>query len=182
MAKKIHEIHNSDIWDYYKDVDQMRKEFWENENYTEDKMKNMPDEDVIDLMHEHYSDYWDEVITEIKVHEKNHGQKRYLIIASLGLWNGVHNSYGVTGGLTNAISRCFGRDTNSFNFYQEGKNLILECSHHDGVNTFTIKELTKRGEEIYENNIYMYEPSLGEKLDKKGYIRNVTMFNEIYGW
>lgn len=70
--------------------------------------------------------------------------KKYRIDANLGLWYGRVKAHKIVNGI-DAIDDCIGRDTDSLEIYEERGTLKLKCYHHDGVNYFTIKEITPKG-------------------------------------
>lgn len=122
---------------------------------------------------------WDDIEGEVKWHDE---RGSYLIIASLGLWNGRFDGGKIIDGyLTEAIRACF-EDYNRV--YWQDKNLKVEAIHHDGTNYFIIKKLTDRGIEFYNNHEWdMDDRTLHQKLFKDAhYTHSVDFFARIYGW
>ena len=122
---------------------------------------------------------WDDIEGEVKYHDE---RGSYLIIASLGLWNGRFDGGKIIDGyLTKAIRACF-EDYNKV--YWQDKNLKVEATHHDGTNYFIIKKLTDRGIEFYNNHYYDYDDrTMHQKLFKDAhYSHSVDFFARIYGW
>lgn len=122
---------------------------------------------------------WDDIKAEVKYHNE---RGSYLIIASLGLWNGRFDGGKIIDGyLTDAIKACF-EDYNKV--YWQDKNLKVEATHHDGTNHFIIKKLTDRGIEFYNNHYYDYDDrTMHQKLFKDAhYTHSVDFFARIYGW
>lgn len=126
--------------------------------------------------------YLEDTMTEIEFHEKRHGIKHYLVVGTLGLWNGTRRGGAVIQGLANAIRMCFEDYTR---VYQEGRRLCVEAAHHDGTNHFTIYELTPSGLEWYCNNEgrLSREEICETLLKRKGkMVCNVELFNRVFGW
>ena len=122
---------------------------------------------------------WDDIEGEVKYHNE---EGSYLIIASLGLWNGRFDGGKIIDGyLTEAIRACF-EDYNKV--YWQDKNLKVEAIHHDGTNYFIIKKLTDKGIEFYNNHYYDYDDrTLHQKLFKDAhYSHSVDFFAKLYGW
>lgn len=119
--------------------------------------------------------------TNIEFYEKQYGTKHYIIIASLGLWNGRFDGGKIIKGLWNSISKCF-EDYNEI--YQDGKRVKVTAHHHDGTNYFEIRELTDKGIEYWERHEYdMSDRELHTRLFKDShYSHEVSLFNELYGW
>ena len=122
---------------------------------------------------------WDDIEGEVKYHDE---RGSYLIIASLGLWNGRFDGGKIIDGyLTEAIRACF-EDYNKV--YWQDKNLKVKAIHHDGTNHFIIKKLTDRGIEFYHNHYYDYDDrTMHQKLFKDAhYSHSVDFFAKLYGW
>lgn len=126
-------------------------------------------------------DYLEDEKSNVEFYERGHGQKQYIVLADLGLWNGRFDGGKIITGLWNAISQCF-EDYNEI--YEEGGRLKVTAHHHDGTNYFQIKELTERGKGYAERNGGdMSDRELHQKLfNNSHYSRNVRLFKEIYGW
>lgn len=122
---------------------------------------------------------WDDIEGELKYHNE---RGSYLIIASLGLWNGRFDGGKIIDGyLTEAIKACF-EDFNRV--YWQDKNLKVSAVHHDGTNYFIIKKLTDKGIKFYNNHYYDYDDRiLHQKLFKDAhYSHSVDFFAKLYGW
>lgn len=158
--------------------------------WDEDEMKSMyeecyeetPSEETLQQYIDDTNNcYLEDVQEEITFYERKNGQKQYIVLADLGLWNGRFDGGKIITGLCNAISQCF-EDYNEI--YEEGGQLKVTAHHHDGTNYFQIKELTERGEEYAERHKWdMSDRELHQKLfNDSHYSRNVRAFKEIYGW
>lgn len=139
------------------------------------------DEELYEFMEKSNAYYLDDVISEIKRYERSHGVKSYVVLAKLGLWNGPADGGKIIHGLTAVIQECF-EDINSL--YVDGRRLRISAAHHDGTNTFEIKELTSKGVDYAARHDYDTEPrDLHAKLfSSSNYSREVKLFADVYGW
>jgi hypothetical protein len=152
------------------------------ENFFEVKGYEPEDEYELDeFINDMNSEYLYDEQMNIESYEKWHGQKYYIILADIGLWNGRFDGGKVVKGLWNAISACF-EDYNEI--YQEEQLLKVKAIHHDGTNYFKIREITPRGLEYYYNNNGIKEDRhIHDRLfHESHYSNHVKLFNELYGW
>lgn len=158
------------------------------ESYIE--FLNINNEDIPDIIEDSdldeyidgcISDDFSILVSEIRNYERHHGEKEYVVIADLGLWNGRQAGGRIIKGLSSAIRRTF-EDYNTVEM--KGSRLTTTCIHHDGTNFFEIKELTPRGVTFKNRNLHnLTDRELHHKLfTDSHYSRDVTMFKEIYGW
>lgn len=69
--------------------------------------------------------------------------KTFVLQGTIGTWQGnmlggfIFNS---PDGFYRAINKC-----DDFAFYDDRGRLLIECSHHDGRNSYEVKELTEKG-------------------------------------
>ena len=171
-AKKINEIWHYDTCAY--DKEEMKQEY-------EDIYEETPDEEELERFIEDTNDmFLDDERSNVEFYEKQHGQKTYIILADLGLWDGRAEGGKIIKGLWNAISKCF-EDYN--HIYEYRRRLCVDAIHHDGTNHFQIKELTPKGMDYMENHPYMSDRELHQRLFKDShYSHEVTMFKKMYGW
>ena len=172
MKKKIVWSYDTSNWD----KNEAKEYFFEANGYkTEDEYE------LQEFINEMNSEYLYDEQANIEFYEKSHGEKYYIVLADLGLWNGRFDGGKVIQGLWNAISECF-EDYNEI--YQEDQLLRVKAIHHDGTNYFTIRELTPRGLEYYRNNDGVKsDRHVHERLFYESHYSNhVKMFNELYGW
>ena len=119
-----------------------------------------------------FKDFDEEGIIFDELFNNSYEQKKYIITGDIGLWDGVrknvHNP-SVFNSLKDAILTAndgfYGYITVSEGSY--GK-LLVDISHHDGHNSLEIKELSKIGEQMYNEN-----KSVCEILKRKDATRNV---------
>lgn len=178
-TNKEYLIYTSDPYDF--NEDEMRQSYLESAeaNNWEIPEDGPSDEDIWQEWYDQNEMVWDNIKSEVKWHDE---RGSYLIIASLGLWNGRFDGGKIIDGyLTEAISACF-EDYNKV--YWQDKNLKVEAIHHDGTNHFIIKKLTDRGIEFYNNHYYDYDDrTMHQKLFKDAhYSHSVDFFARIYGW
>ena len=148
---------------------------------------NMPipdeisDEDLYNYIDDCISEDFSILMSEIRHYERTHGEKEYVIVADLGLWNGRQAGGRIIKGLSSAIRKTF-EDYNTVEM--KGNRLTTTCIHHDGTNFFEIKELTPRGVTFKNNGgKKLTDRELHHKLfTDSHYSREVTMFKDIYGW
>ena len=171
-AKKINEIWNYDTCVY--DKKEMKQEY-------EEIYEETPSEEELERFIEDTNDmFLDDERSNVEFYEKQYGQKTYIILADLGLWDGRAKGGKIIKGLWNAISKCF-EDYNRI--YEYRRRLCVDAIHHDGTNHFQIKELTPKGLEYMENHPYMPDRELHQRLFKDSHYSNeVTMFKKMYGW
>lgn len=176
---KKHIIYSSDPYDF--NEEEMRESWYDLAEVNDWEIpEDGPSDD--ELWQEWYDQNerdWDDIEGEVKWHDE---RGSYLIIASLGLWNGRFDGGKIIDGyLTRAIRACF-EDYNKV--YWQDKNLKVEATHHDGTNYFIIKKLTDRGIEFYNNHYYDYDDrTMHQKLFRDAhYSHSVDFFARIYGW
>ena len=176
---KKHIIYSSDPYNF--NEEEMRESWLESAevNDWEIPEDGPSDDDLWQEWYEQNERDWDDIKREVKYHDE---RGSYLIIASLGLWNGRFDGGKIIDGyLTEAIRACF-KDYNKV--YWQDKNLKVEAIHHDGTNYFIIKKLTDRGIEFYNNHCYDYDDrTMHQKLFRDAhYSHSVDFFARIYGW
>lgn len=163
-------------------IDDYRKTFAEEEGITEEETYERIHEiklyEYIDSqINEDLANFYQEVIN----YEAKHEGKWYVVLASLQSWNGYYAGGNVIKGMMTVVSRCM---EDYYELYHEGKKLFMSATHHDGTNSFKIKELTKEGERYFENHEHdMSDRELHAKLFNDSHLsRHPTIFKEIYGF
>lgn len=169
-------IYTDDIWKSWKNEKAMKEDYAECHELSEEEMKEIDDYTIYEWCHETLNMYWD----DLRINIGGYGEyKQYLLIADLGLWNGRFPGGKILKGLFNAIQATV---QDSIKIYEEGRGVLkIKSSHHDGTNYYTIYELTEKGEQFIENNPYMDNRELHEKLlNNRNYRRNVNLIKNIY--
>lgn len=169
-------IYTDDIWASWETTEKMREEYGECHELSKEELEEITDDTVYEWCHETLSMYWD----DLKINIGSYGEdNQYLIIADLGLWNGRQAGGKIIKGLYNSISKTL-EDYNKI--YEERRGVLkIRASHHDGTNHYIIYEITKKGEQFIENNPYISDRTLHEKLlNNRNYRRNVNLIKNIY--
>ena len=179
QTPKIHLIYTNDPYDFNEDE---MKEAWVETaevNDWEIPEDGPSDDEIWQEWYDQNERDWDDIECEVRYHDE---RGTYLVIASLGLWNGRFDGGKIISGrLDEVIRRCF-EDYNRV--YMEGRNLQISATHHDGTNYFTIKKLTPKGEEYAERHEWdMSDRELHQRLFKDShYSHCVRFFADLYGW
>lgn len=141
--------------------------------YEEDLYKYASEEKMIE---------YDDEIANVICYEKAHEERTYVIKGLIGLWNGTFEGGKIIKGMSTVISKCINQ-SDFFKFFIEKRCMHFTCPHHDGINQFWVKELTKRGEKYYEaHKDEMSDRKMVEKLyNDKHLSRHVTIWHEMYG-
>ena len=164
---------------------------WDTSSWNREEMKEVFHEiydrfpesemELEDFIQSENDIYMEDEQSNVYFHERNHGQKLYVIEAECGLWWGRPTGYALKQGMWSAIAKCL-QDYNTIYSFNGG--VYVEASHHDGVNFCRIKELTQRGQDYYyrhHNNMDDAE-LLHHLFEDHHFSRNPKIFKEIYGW
>lgn len=73
----------------------------------------------------------------------------FLVVGTCGLWNG-NFAAGKVISTWNELMQGF-KDCDYFKFWDENGHLYLSGAHHDGINTFEMKQLTEKGSSMWKN-------------------------------
>lgn len=106
----------------------------------------------------------------------------FVIVGTLGLWNGkFKGSCLIRGDLLEAIQKCL-EDYNQI--YMYNKQLHVDAIHHDGINKFVIKKLTKKGEDYFEEHDWEYSNADINQIlfQNSHYSHHIDHFSKLYGW
>lgn len=104
---------------------------------------------------------------------------RILIIAELGLWDGLHQGYQILGKNVNTI---FDQHYDYTEWFSDGYNIRAIDAHHDGVNHYEFREIRE------DRNIQNLLDAIynGEKITRKKlnyYTKSLYPYvAKIYGW
>ena len=94
--------------------------------------------------------YLESIYADIFQHELMGHKKTYVVKADIGLWDGRYEGGKIIEGMESVIHTCM-EDITAI--YLENRLMRIDANHHDGINLFSIKELTPEGERFYEKNI-----------------------------
>lgn len=134
---------------YNLDVDEARQflfDMYAGENNWE-SVDDVPDEDAWEQAHHEDEVNWEEFCDELS--HFLYG-RRWLVMGEVGLWTGKHKAGKIVysiGELADAWEDC-----DYIEFSDNGGHLYLKCSHHDGTNSFEIKELNQNGREYADEH------------------------------
>lgn len=152
--------------------------------YQETHDKEPSESELIEFIDTILNTEIDDVFHEIKLHEKNHGEKYYVVIASVQTWSGIRKGAYIFRSMMDTISTCL-QDLDCFTIGFKNGRMSIDGIHHDGQNHFVIRELTEKGED-YEykykwdnkrSDFEVYETIFkSSKLSHK-----VSLFDEIWG-
>lgn len=137
--------------------------------YWDDERKEQFEADYPD---EEYDPWIEAEIDFDSMFNNKDANQLYVVCGTAGHWDGVHHGYfdWITHSIKSAILRANsgygGNITVSEGDY--GK-LLLRIGHHDGVNNFEIREVTKKGEDVL-NRAYS---SVEDIIYRQGCTRNV---------
>lgn len=87
--------------------------------------------------------------------------------ADLGLWDGHHHVIGMFNKLDDAIRAC-----NPTEIYVENGRVFIRYIHHDGTNTYELRQLTKRGQAWLDYNL--------DTASSKAWLKNHIMATKGY--
>lgn len=105
-----------------------------------------------------YEDFWN------NINYSKYNKIPCIIIGKLGLWNGKKDIVPVkTDNLFSAIKRCITISIEDIVVKQNGNVIEVNCYHHDGINYFEIRFLTKLG--------YNKKNFTNEDIANKKYVR-----------
>lgn len=138
------------FWD-----DERRKEF--EEEYAEDEVE--------------YDPAFESDIAFDAMFDNKYANQLYVVCGIADHWDGEHKGY--FDWTANSIKMAILKANNGYDGYitvSEGDygRLLLRIGHHDGVNNFEVREVTKRGREMLDNYV-----DIGDILERQGTTRNV---------
>lgn len=106
--------------------------------------------------------------------------QKYIVCGTIGLWDGIRRGYSPY--IANSIKEAIYNGIDGFSMcyitIYEGNHgrLYLDVCHHDGSNHLEIREITKKGEKILNNNFN----DVGSIVNSKGATRNVKYFKKYW--
>ena len=131
-----------------------------------EKIEDIPDEFYWDYCNLNDEIEWNEV-KSLFDNYFNFKNSSFFLTGTMGLWDGRHR-----GGFTfkdfYGMCRAF-QDCDYIKIYDDKGHLYVNCSHHDGVNSFEIKELTEKGKAYLDNNDWKGLGAIADKLWESRY-------------
>lgn len=122
---------------------------------------DIPDQEIFDEVYFQQQEWWDQEAENLKEFIRENGPM--LVVGSLGLWYG--NCRG--GKLCEDFRDLSGvwEDCDYIKIWDENGHLYIECSHHDGTNSFECKLLTEKGQQYAMDHKWdMDDPELHARL------------------
>lgn len=101
--------------------------------------------------------YFSDLLSEIEEYENVHGQSEYIVLANIGLWYGRCDGGKIITGMKNVIYECI-EDLDYYEIFFKNGQLHISGSHHDGTNTFVIRELKDESADYIKRHEYDTEP------------------------
>ena len=142
---------------------------------------DIPDDMVNDRVYDNEDWEWRDMEEDLKCFfaKSTFG---FLLCGSVGRWNGRF-----AGGYFfrefDDLYKCW-KDCDYIKIYDENGHLYIECSHHDGSNSYEIKELTAKGAEFRYDHEYDYsDRELHEKLWKSNFYTKLPHYaHKVWGY
>ena len=103
---------------------------------------------------------WDDERVQLK--EFFDGSGPWLLRGNVGRWDGSHAAGHVFTDFDEMFYQA-AQDCDYFKIWDENGHFYLQCSHHDGTNTFEIKRITEKAAEMLELWKYDYNDTRTEK-------------------
>jgi len=139
--------------------------------------ESVGDEDGIRQWDYDFPDNEDDLYNIKEYLDNNRGP--WILTGYLGLWDGRHGGYAIVRSykeLMDAISVSGQSDTE---INDEDGDLTIIVHHHDGSNCFTLRELTDKGRQWYENN--EYSGDMNHLLEVPTYTRKIRFADKVFG-
>lgn len=141
MEKIIY--NNYDLYDRFEET-----KAWLIEEYGEEP----EDEVVYDHIYSEDNLDWEDVWAELL---KAFSNGTYIVFGSIGRWDGRRTGWEVFDNFEKEFYSLV-KDCDYIKIYEENNHFHIDCSHHDGSNSYEIKKLTDRGIQYYENWDYSW--------------------------
>lgn len=151
--------------------------------YEEEFGKEATEEELNEYIDAIQRENWDYMMAEIRYHEQEFGEKTYVIKARIGTWRGTFDAGKVVIGMRNVIRACC-KDCDYITIFYKNNQFKIVGHHHDGTNTFVIRELTDKGCDYFDRNNYdQTDREMHNHLfNSHRWSKMVSIFPEIYGW
>lgn len=106
-------------------------------------------------------------------------EKKYLIVTgTVGTWRGNFEGGKFLKNHNDLYSLV--KDCDYFKIYYENNKLKMKCSHHDGTNYYTFKELTDKGLELALKRDFEHSKKLIDTLSKYNFFsRNIDLYGGV---
>lgn len=183
-TKKEHLIWSNDIYTQLGTDEEIKEQYKEICEINDYPLEWFEDENkLMEFAYEEIDNLFECEQENTLFQEKKDGKKTYVILADVGRWDGRYAGGKTVFGIWEALTKIKGEE-DGVKIYQDGAKLKVDTYNHDASSYFQIRELTQRGEkylELHEDD--MSDREIHKKLFEDSHLsRNVTIFNEIYGW
>ena len=135
------------------------------------------DDEYIRMDEEFDGNYFNELFRELRTNGL------FVLVGKIQRWDG--SGYGHYDEIFNTIYDAILKATDGWGccylrIYEENYGrLYIDVIHHDGTNHLEVRELTPKGEHIY-NYTDMYNDPITKIVNQKGATRNVKYFKRYY--
>jgi len=122
-------LYNDDVCEY---VNACKNEIIENLKNDDAEIN---DTNIYNYAYSDMQFYYDELKNGVRAFDNLKGNKKILVVASLGLWYGRKEAKRIFNNLQDILFKCF-EDVNALYFEKKNSTLTLRATHHDGENFF----------------------------------------------
>ena len=179
---------SSSFWDNYESEEEAKADLgdliMENKGYSCEEQITFSD--IIDEFYSmneiNYDEFKDAILYHDKVKRPLDGA--FLVVAYLGLWDGIHAGGRIIGSLLGVLREC----ANDCDVKYEIKDddLVITGHHHDGINIYTVKYVTEKGfawaMRNYGNECHSSRECHERLLNTKGYTRKMFSKDWKFEW
>lgn len=165
-------IHDSYFWPF---LDTIYKEA-----FVEDNGYEPNNQELINFADDCVTTDFEELLESIRFYQNKHSVETYVVLARLGLWDGLHDGGKIIVGMTHVISQCI-EDLDHFKIKFINGQLQISGFHHDGANHFYIRQLTEKGKEYIDNHPFLDDRTLHGRLFRSSkYSKRVEIFDKMW--
>lgn len=109
----------------------------------------------------------------------------WILAGSLGLWGGRHHGSVMIHSYEELMDAISLNGQYDISINDVDGDFEITVRHHDGTNFFTLRELTKKGKQWYENNTYgrdfMGDYDQNHLVEIPSYTRKVRFADKVFG-
>ena len=152
------------------------------EQYGEKKgwssIEDVPESEVFAEMNAEETVDWEDFMASF---EEFIGNNKFLIRGTVERWDGPAEG-GFIFDTFSELSQAW-TDCNYVKVWDENGHLYIECSHHNGSNSYEVRQLTERGEDYVSEHEYdMYPRELHDKLWDNNFLCKLPHYaNKVWG-
>ena len=143
-------------------------------NWLIEEYEEEPDENHIwEEVNFRLGDWYDDIYRELENFFDNYD--KLLLFGSVGRWTGRHSGWQVFSSFGDLMTWAL-KDCDYLKIYEDNGHFYIDCSHHDGSNSFEVRILNERGAEYYDNWNYSWNDKrdneyIGSRLCTSHYSR-----------